>query len=860
VSRYTKEELFNLGNQRTYKGKYLNEISFPLGGIGTGSIGLTGTGSLKDFEIFNRPNFGSWYPKTFGIIRVQEEGKDPVCRILEGPMRPPYTPKDGGAYHCNGEGFPHMDECEFRGEFPFAWINFKSKDMPLTIELEAYNPFIPSDEDSSSYPAAILCYRVTNNSQNDVDVSIMWSMLNLVGLKSGPSQGMVFSATDTPRERLINEFREDEGLHGIYFNTEEFDKDHPNYGNVSLTTPNENFKYTPFWPRTHWFSALSEIWTSFKEQDSIPFSGKIRIIKKAEAGALLISERISPGETKFFTFYITWYFPNFEKYWYFFLMDDQVEDRPVWSNFYASLFEDAFDVAVKLHKNKDYLYGTTKRFHDALFSSTLPPYIIDAVASNIAILKTATCLRLKNGEFYGWEGTSINHGWCEGTCNHVWNYQQALPFLFPRLERSIHDLNFKHNFVKEDSGLMRFRLQVPLQALEFNPSFDSAISRAIDGQFGMIINFYREWKISGKDDWLKNHWTNIQRSLGYAFEEWDKDKSGVLEGSQGNTYDIDFFGPNPLSMCYYLGALKAVSLMAKFLRDNTKAELYNDIFEKGTKWMDSNLFNGEYYIQLYNPQKRKKNQMGVGCLIDQLLGLQLSRIGGIDNFLDESNIKTTLKSIFKYNYKPNMHNHENNARLYAVNEEAGTIICTWPKGNEPKIPLPYAHEVWSGPEYQFAAHCIMEDLLEEGLTVVKSVRDRYDGYHRNPWDEFECGHHYARSMASYGLLNALSGFLFDKGVGYLAFSPKIYKNNFRCFWALDSVWGLYHQVKDSIRIEVLYGAIKLNKIHLAALNDINSIDIKINKMNIEHLVEDCDINFLESIELKNGEILEISII
>ncbi len=859
MSEDKTEELLTLGPQKTYKGKYLNEISFPLGGIGTGSIGLTGNGSLKDFEIFNRPNFGSWFPKTYGIIRVKEQNKNPVCRILEGPKRPPYTPKDGGAYHCNGEGFPHMDSCEFRGEFPFAWIKFKSKKLPINIELEAYNPFIPSDEDSSSYPAAILRYHVTNISDKNIDVSILWSMLNLIGFKSGKNDQMIFNATATNQGKFLNDFREDENIRGIIFTKKEKRKDHSEYESMVLATSNENYSYTPYWPRTHWFSAQDGIWNSFKESDSLPFRKKDSS-KKAEASALIISENIPPGKTQVFTFYITWYFPNFEKYWNFFQMDIKKEEQFVWSNYYASLFNDAFDVAVKLQKNEANFYKKTKKFHDALFSSTLPSYVIDAIASNIAILKTATCIRLTNGEFYGWEGTSINHGWCEGTCNHVWNYQQALAFLFPSLERSIHDLNLTNNFFDKNTGAMLFRLQLPPKPSDLPPLLNFAISRAVDGQFGMIINFYREWKVSGDNEWLKSHWNSIKRSLEYAFEDWDQDKSGILKGFQGNTYDIDFLGPNPLSMCYYLGALKTASLMAELLEDNSKAIEYKEIFDKGRKWMDTNLFNGDYYIQLYDPKKARKNQMGIGCLIDQLIGLQLSRIAGLDNFLEVSNIKQTLKSIFKYNHKKNMYEHENNARLYAVNNEAATIICTWPKGSKPKIPFPYAHEVMNGFEYQFAVHCIIEDLLEEGLKVVKSIRDRYDGYHRNPWDEFECGHHYARSMASYGLLIALSGFSYDKGAGYLGFSPKIHQDSFKCFWALDDVWGIYNQNNKISIIEVLHGKILLKKLRISNFKDTNSVDIKMNETVLKIKVEDGEIIFPTGIELNVGNSLEISLI
>ena len=243
-----------------------------------------------------------------------------------------------------------MDSCEFRGEFPFAWVKFKSKEMPLKIELEAYNPFIPSDDDSSSYPAIILHYHITNLSDQDINVSILWSLLNLVGLKSGKNERMIFSATETPRGKFLNEFREEENIRGINFTSIEKYKDDPDYGSVVLATSNENYSYTPYWPRTNWFSAQNDIWTTFKETNSLNFR-KRDVSNRAEAGALLISESIPPGETKRFSFYIAWYFPNFEKYWDFFLMDNKVKEKKIWPNYYASLFDDAFDVAANLHKN-----------------------------------------------------------------------------------------------------------------------------------------------------------------------------------------------------------------------------------------------------------------------------------------------------------------------------------------------------------------------------------------------------------------------------------------------------------------------------------------------------------------------------
>ncbi len=458
-------------------------------------------------------------------------------------------------------------------------------------------------------------------------------------------------------------------------------------------------------------------------------------------------------------------------------------------------------------------------FHDALFSSTLPPHVLDGISANMAILKTPTCIRLTDGTFYGFEGCHPAQGCCEGSCTHVWGYQQALPFLFPALERSMHEANYKFNFLWEDIGALEFRIQLPLG------SPHGSFKACADGQFGGVMHAYREWKISGNDSWLRGLWPKVKAALEFAWEEWDEEKTGVLRSFQHNTYDVDFYGPNPMLTCYYLGALKAGAEMARFMGERDRADEYMAIHEKGRAWVDAHLFDGEYYIQECDMAKAGHFQVGPGCLIDQLVGQQLAKLAGLGTFLDGNHVRSALQSIFKYNWKPCMHEHENGARLYAVNDEAATVICTWPKGGRPEIPFPYADEVMNGFEYQFAVHCIQEGMLEEGLAVVKSIRDRFDGYGRNPWNEFECGHHYARSMASYGLLVALSGFEFDKGKGHVGFTPAISPGSFSTFWSLDGAWGTYEQKGKEAKLRVLYGEVDLRSIKIGMMGGEKGIKV-----------------------------------
>ncbi|NMC04790.1 MAG: hypothetical protein GYA24_06245, partial [Candidatus Lokiarchaeota archaeon] len=452
--KYSHDELFALGPQRVYKDKYLDQISFPLGGIGTGSISLNGRGSLQDFEIQNRPNMGSKYPRTFAMIRCKQAGKEPVCRVLEGPVPRPYTPVDGGAFHANGEGFPHMDDCQFRGEYPFAWIDFQSAALPLDVTLEAYNPFIPSDPDASGFPAAILKYHVTNKSKASIDVSIAWSMLNIAGVTPEESLKMRFINGSQPRGKFSNYVLEETRVRGIMFGNNAWPETHARFGSIALTTPDAGAAMMPSWKRIAWFNAHYALWNAFKETGKVIYEPSY-VSDTPDAGALSIEKNIEPGKTETFTFYITWHFPNFVKYWQ---GGDptNTENKPRWKNHYATRFDDALDVACELAEQETALHDASKRFHDALFGSTLPPYVIDAIASNMAILKTATCLRYEDGTFYGWEGCNCSTGCCEGSCTHVWGYQQALPFLFPSLERGMHDANYKFNFIVPEVGALNF--------------------------------------------------------------------------------------------------------------------------------------------------------------------------------------------------------------------------------------------------------------------------------------------------------------------------------------------------------------------------------------------------------------------
>src|SRR5205807_3167307 len=358
--------------------------------------------------------------------------------------------------------------------------------------------------------------------------------------------------------------------------------------------------------------------------------------------------------------------------------------------------------------------------------------------------------------------------------------EMALAHLFPELERTMRETDFGHNTL--DDGRMPFRTLLPLQEGVFWGGWGTALVAA-DGQMGCVMKLYREWKLSGDGEFLRRLWPDAKRALAFAWEKrppgddpadrgWDEDMDGVMEGKQHNTYDIEFYGPNTMMGTLYLGALAAAERMARAVGDARAADMYREIFDSGRAKLDRELWGQGFYVQRVPDPKSIhveeiehreswyasavgeggiKYQYGDGCLSDQLLGQWFAEVVGLGHLLPAEHVRETLRSIYRHNFKHNFFDHPNTQRIYALNDEKGLLLCSWPNGNRPALPFVYSDEVWTGIEYQVAAHLIYEGMVSEGLAIAKAVRDRYDGQRRNPWNEVECGNHYARALSSWSL-------------------------------------------------------------------------------------------------------------
>ncbi len=792
-----------------YKGKKLKKISFPLGGIGTGSVGIGGNGELIDWEIFNRPDKNSKNGFSHFAVKAKK-GNSSVAKVLQGdavsdlvgsPINGFFCGYGFGPLQTSMAGFPHFRNVTFKGEFPIAELRFSDESFPGKIRLTAFNPFIPQDSFNSSLPAAFFLAEIENQTDETVEYTLGFSLRN-------------------HSEKSVNDFFIDRGVHGVYFGNED-DRNATNYSDMTIATDHGDCSATEDWFRGGWSDPQTVYWRNFSEKERQE-NRKYPNCGVQDHASLFAYVAVPPKEKRRVRFVMAWNAPNNYNYWDPF--KDENGNDVIWKNYYSTRFENSRETAMYCLRFFDELFTKTKRFKDALFSSSLPDVVLDAVSSNISILKSPTVLRLEDGTFYGWEGVMEKQGSCEGTCQHVWNYAYALPYLFPQLERSLRETVYRYNTF--ESGETAFRTVLPLGRKR-----EIRFRACVDGQMGEVIKSYREWKISGDNAWLNLNWNSIKKMLEYAWSEnnadrWDSDGDGVLDGRQHHTLDMELFGANSWLEGMYLLALDCGKEMAEAVGDAAAAKCYAKKYEYGRKWMNENLFNGSYFIQkidindpsvtksfgadeYWNDEAKEiKYQYKEGCEIDQMLADWHAAILKKNGVFDVEKKKKALFSLYKNNFKESMRTVENMWRLFTVDDEKGAIICDYPKGTyKPMIPLPYCEETMAGFEYSLAGLMISEGLEKEGLSLVKAIRDRYDGEKRNPWNEMECGSNYARSMASFALLIIYSGFICDMPEGRIGFIP-LHKSG-KFLWSAAEAWGTVEIGESDIVFFVKGGKITL---------------------------------------------------
>jgi len=817
----------------TYTGEHLNRVAFPLGGIGAGMVCIEGNGMFSHLSIANRPDVFQ-EPCMFNALYIKQ-GERRLARVMEGPVQDwkvfgtQGTGNGGSGKHY---GLPRFASTTFSSRFPFGTIELQDADIPVRASIEAWSPFIPLDADSSSLPLAGLRITFTNTSEQPIDAVYYFLAKHFLARENDNVEGVrTHTQAVTPLPGGFELSRN---------GPEERPWEQASFGAMVL---DDGAKADLQWFRGGWWDPLTMAWKDVSEGKTVQSDRYPHDDPSGPSPGATVSLPFSlaPGETRTIDLLLTWYVPysnlrlgrsegeealssdcNCREY-------PEGETHSPW---YAGQFGSIQELTRFAKEEHDWLIKASRRFSDTLFASTIPPEALEAVAQNLAILKSPTVLRQKDGRLWCFEGCCDAEGCCHGTCTHVWNYAQALPHLFPDLERTLRET--EHMVSQDERGHQNFRTGLPIrQTIHDNHA-------AADGQLGGIIKVYREWRICGDTEWLRSLWPAVKRSLDYCIQTWDPDHTGVLIEPHHNTYDIEFWGPDGMCTSFYLAALKGASEMAVALGE--EGSHYSDLADLGRRYLGERLFDGEYYFQdiqweglragspletkslvgdMYSPEARSlmekegpKYQYGKGCISDGVLGAWMGATAGIGPSLDEEKVGSTLASIHRYNFKKDLWDHTNPQRpTYALGHEGGLLLCTWPKGEKLSLPFVYSDEVWTGIEHQVASHLIMEGMVQEGLDILRASRERYDGRIRNPFNEYECGHWYARALAAYAYLQAFSGARYDAVEKVLHLRPRM-EGDFSSFLCTATGYGLVGIRGGEPFLDVVEGTIPVDRFQM----------------------------------------------
>lgn len=841
------KSLYERGTAEIYSGAGLAYIGMPIGGIGAGTVYLGGDGKLWLWDIFNETKEGI-SDKIYKDWQGKKEIKPRDGANFIFPVAPEYPFEQGfGIKIIQNESiwkknldFKGFQDITFKGQYPMAEINYRDAQLPVTIDLQSFSPFIPLNVAASSYPATIMRFKVTNTSDKKAIVELSGWLENAVLNNSENNKSL----------KLINTVKKASGNTVLFCSSStnsEALKKQKDYGNMALM--------------------LCKSGKKSKAEAGINIDSKLLFPeikqKTAEAnhgdqlvGALSKTVKLKPGESKEISFIISWYFPNLV------LPQNKKSKGENKGRYYSKRFKNATEVATDIAHNYNDLYAKTIAWKNCFYDdATLPHWFLNRTFLNTSILATETSFLLEDGRFWGWEGI----GCCSGTCTHVWHYAQALGRIFPELEKNLRE--------RTDFAVM----DTKTGGIDFRGSL--ANKYAADGQAGVVLRSYRDYLISENNAaFLDKNWENIKLSLQYLVDldaEEGGEANGTIFGEQHNTLDAEWYGNVPVITSLYLASLAAAVEMAKAMQDINAVKKYSSILEAG-KINIEKLFNGEFFIQNEDPKHKKAIGIGSGCYIDQVFGQSWAFQLGLGRLYNKEMIQTSLESLWKYNFVPDMGllrdsiSPKNNGRPYALAGDAGLVMCTWPKGGkrddwEKHWQFGYFNEVMTGFEHQLASHMIWEGKLDYGFSLVKAIHERYGTTKRNPYNEIECSDHYSRAMASYGAFIAACGFTYNGPKRQLGFAPKVNPENFKAAFTATEAWGSIQQTRtvtsQTNSLKIAYGTLQLQEIEMVLANGkiASNIKVVVNKKIINATfatVEDKTVVIFESQELKvNDEII-----
>lgn len=776
-----------------YEGNYLSGIDFPIGALGGGTIRMNGKAERAWWQIFN--NFeersGSGIvPNSFFAIRTNTNGTTVVKALQTSSV---------------GQ-FSAMNSLKFTGEFPFGWYNFNDNTLPVEVRMEAFNPLIPMDLKNSAIPCAIFKITVKNTSANASNISILGTQQNAVGFNG---YGAIYSSRKfSGYGSNVNTIVSDASSTSL--------KMTGTNGSLQLSAYETGMSSSASWDN------LNTLYDDFSADGAL--TGAATAISPIAGttvdGALAKDFTLAPGEEKTITFVLSWYFPggSFGR-----------TDVPLW-NFpnggcmYENWWANANEVDGYVKTNFNMLDEKTRLYHETLYASNIPRYVLDRVNSNLCVLKSPTAFWTTNGYFGVWESTSDKEEWF-GNCKHVYQYAQSISWIFPELSRKIMDQNLN---TQTTEGLL--------------PSRDGEMLNALDGHLGTILGIYRDYLLTDDNVWLNTVWAKTKKAMDYVITKYDADKNGTFEGAYANTLDGSTSGTNPVIGGMYVAALNATAKMAERMNDITSRDLYNSIAitaktNISTLLWDDNL---KYFVEK-SQNLPNSSSFGNGSYIGMFDGQWWSNMLDLGQIYPLDKTIISLSQIYNRNKVTDIDGqYSTGYRDFLGNGDTGWIMSKF-AGTLPAHPVHYHSEVMSGFEYAFAASMLQYGMINEGLDVVNNIAKRYDGRFRaagsevqagsnatvfgtgSPFGEDECGDFYGRALSSWSILTSLQGFNYDGPNKTIKFIPKWKADNHVSFFSSSTGYGMLRQTQTATnqitKMEVKSGITKVKTIVMAVPNN-----------------------------------------
>lgn len=862
------------GHAPRFVGDARRNVVVGLGGIGTGHVGIAGDGTRRQWQLSNQGNHLGDAPGSFFALRAcgieppfdevtslrgsrSPESAHPAPSVNDDVVPPSVDRTDALLPRIGGD--------EVAVAYPFVRMPFTTGWPGLHGTLTVHTPFVPLDAEASGLPVAVWDIELVNDSAHLIHGWVVATTLNSIGWDGiRPFDGVYSNQLGGN----VNTVDRDGDTTRVTMTVPDGDRCAPSAGELLLQTDAPCSILLDAGSEaevTRWLGSLKLLrptvtgdWSEAALRLATAASGQVphqlttdgwAETKPSEPGgswmcALAAAFAVAEGTTQRLRFVEAWRFANriadFDQFG-----STERSHRPPLGNHYAQRYATAASAADEIGAHPEWERSSARWARDVL-DNDLPVELAHTVNAMPAYTRSPSVFRDAAGRWLGFEGTlgRSTRNWngdvggsCPLNCTHVWNYDQTLARLFPDADRSMRELEW--DVMLAPAGYLPHRLLVPIEGPQFrDEKIGGPDEPALDGMLGAILKTYRYVRASGDLEWLAQRWPAALRLLDYVRRTWDPSGDGVLTGAQPVTHDIALTGPNMFVGGLWLAALRAVEEMHRRLGDEEAANARHAEFEHSSAEHVRQLWNGEYFGQTGSGHDF---DFGDGCLSDQLFGQWWAHQLDLGHLVPAELVRTALLSVTEHNLQHGFRNFQHGYRVFADEDDTGLLVCTWPRGGRPATPIRYADEVWTGVEYQVAAHCLIEgrlqstatagrtelaptvsasldggladvspkvdSLTEAGLRIVRAVRQRYDGRRRNPFNEVECGDHYVRAMAGWSLLPAWTGLDLDRTTGILTLA-----RTGRFPFLFGSAWGKATVRTDGVDLEVHHGELEVTAV------------------------------------------------